>query len=1295
MCLARRALLSQSIALAAVVCACLALIALLPGSAFATPSAPSFLGEFAEGETPLEFETVHDMAVDRTNGDLYVAVGGEVTKLSPYGAFVLSFGKEVDETKVAIRKREQAKSEPVTVTAQEEDICTSASGDSCSRQGVSGQAAAGVAVEQASGNVFVVDGANHRVERFDSGGHFQLMFGMDVNKTKTAALASPPSPTEQAEANLCAAGEECQAGKAGPSEGELEELGGRPGIEVNGNAKVIAIGGASGSELVYVGDKARIEVFATNGKFVEQLSLSSISSTAKVAAIAADAAGEVFFSLQGVMGLHLANTNGGKLELTTTLFDSAGSGIEAVGVYGGSLYVADSSPSLRMLAYEVANPGVAPAEFAGGELAFEFVPISPLEVFSVEPHYVNAITVNSAGAVAVPVRAPLTYEGFSGGGEGHWPIGYHSGVNLYGSLSSMEASYGAPPLLKPAVENEKAQASVDDSSATLEAQINPQLRATSYQFEYGRESCATAECTKAPATLTSLGAVSKAEHKALAPIDGLEIGVAYHYRVVAENSAGVVHGDEHVLRIGEDQTPGPAVGLPDGRVYEQASPPNKHGNYVEATHARPAFVSPDGQSVMYSAKGGLTEASTNSAVYPLEVSERTSHGWMTRSTMPLPQAIATEPEGNVNNNSYPGIVVPSADLSRLLFATYNHAPYVGAPDESKLQNNLYLEGPNPLAEPEWVGRSQIEGQPGGLERGTGASGVQELEVAGTSPDLSTVYFSYVGKLMPGASELYEYRDGVLSDAGELPAGETATGPASPAAETALALGKVTEHATSAAGFDNQVSEDGSRIFFVRQDAAGTIELYAHVNGPDGTQRSELLSQSQLAGHSGEPASHGAYAMPSAIPQASDQVSGGQPPEHGPFPSPSTYAFASPDGSRVFFQSTDRLSEDAPEDATVKTYRFDLEDGGLTYIPAITGSIVAVSKDGSSLLFENTAVKPFALERWVAGAAGGHVDDIAELPPVRRNGCGSVLCVGPVYMTSDGGVITFATEAPIPGFNDGDLHFQLEREGGLGLEVPQQKAGAWPNAEIFRYDAAGDELGCVSCPPKGSAPTGNSIMSKLAFEDNSYMREQLTPYVDTSGRAMSANGSEVFFETRDALVPQDVNGTSDVYEWEDGKLYLISGGREPNRSMLLGISESGGDAFFATAEGIASGDTDGAYDVYDARVPRPGDRPVEAIPCEGPVCQGPPSVPNLLGQPSSEAFSGPGNPAPTFPQATTPRAKPKPLTRAQKLQRSLKTCRRSHSHSRVRRRACERRARERYGAKAAAHAGKALGNGRGK
>jgi hypothetical protein len=205
------------------------------------------------------------------------------------------------------------------------------------------------------------------------------------------------------------------------------------------------------------------------------------------------------------------------------------------------------------------------------------------------------------------------------------------------------------------------------------------------------------------------------------------------------------------------------------------------------------------------------------------------------------------------------------------------------------------------------------------------------------------------------------------------------------------------------------------------------------------------------------------------------------------------------------------------------------------------------------------------------------------------------------------VFLFKTNAQIPGgFNDGN-----------GFE------------QIYRYAVSSKELDCISCPPTPVAPSGDTHISYDSREPGKSNGGDAVPVTTIETRGMSADGTRVFFDTPDPLVTRDTNGKSDVYEWEDGKIYLISSGSSNEGSFFLDSSESGGDAFFATAEGVVPGDSDGAYDVYDARIPRPGDDPPpSAVPCKGSVCQGPPSVPVLLGAPASESFSGAGNLAPT-------------------------------------------------------------------
>lgn len=67
-----------------------------------------------------------------------------------------------------------------------------------------------------SGDVYVGDPNNHRVEKFSASGNFILMFGKDVNKTKVEEASST-----EAERDVCAAasGDTCQQGVAGTGPG--------------------------------------------------------------------------------------------------------------------------------------------------------------------------------------------------------------------------------------------------------------------------------------------------------------------------------------------------------------------------------------------------------------------------------------------------------------------------------------------------------------------------------------------------------------------------------------------------------------------------------------------------------------------------------------------------------------------------------------------------------------------------------------------------------------------------------------------------------------------------------------------------------------------------------------------------------------------------------------------------------------------------------------------------------------------------------------------------------------------
>jgi len=142
------------------------------------------------------------------------------------------------------------------------------------------------------------------------------------------------------------------------------------------------------------------------------------------------------------------------------------------------------------------------------------------------------------------------------------------------------------------------------------------------------------------------------------------------------------------------------------------------------------------------------------------------------------------------------------------------------------------------------------------------------------------------------------------------------------------------------------------------------------------------------------------------------------------------------------------------------------------------------------------------------------------------------------------------------------------------------------------------------------------------------------------RNLSADGSRLFFTSRDALLPGDTNGRYDVYEWEadgsggchssadnGGCLYLISSGRGASNSYFADASPSGNDAFFSTGDRLVGSDQDDYADLYDARVGGGFPEPPPPAPCEGESCRGEGSHAPAASGAGTAAFQGPGNPPP--------------------------------------------------------------------
>jgi hypothetical protein len=160
------------------------------------------------------------------------------------------------------------------------------------------------------------------------------------------------------------------------------------------------------------------------------------------------------------------------------------------------------------------------------------------------------------------------------------------------------------------------------------------------------------------------------------------------------------------------------------------------------------------------------------------------------------------------------------------------------------------------------------------------------------------------------------------------------------------------------------------------------------------------------------------------------------------------------------------------------------------------------------------------------------------------------------VTPSGAYAAFTTTLPLTEYDNGAIH-----------------------REVFRYDGNADALACASCNPTSEQATGESTLP-------------------ANGLGLSDDG-RVFFNSTEGLVDRDLNEGEDGYEWEPdgydftaaqapcanetGCVQLLSTGNSQFASNLLGVSESGTDAYFFTREKLAEEDLNGnTVKIYDAR-----------------------------------------------------------------------------------------------------------------
>jgi hypothetical protein len=772
--------------------------------------------------------------------------------------------------------------------------------------------------------------------------------------------------------------------------------------------------------------------------------------------------------------------------------------------------------------------------------------------------------------------------------------------NAGGSTASAgpDPSFDTPASAPTAIPTYPTNASA--TAITLRAFVNPNHSAlTECHFDYGLTAAygQSVPCSPDPGSANELTEVS-------AGLSGLTPTTEYHYRLVTANQGGPATFEDRIAEtLATPQASacpnlqfhtGNSANLPDCRAYEMVSPPDKNGADIIGVSDRTRAAT-DGSAVQFGSLIGFGDAAgTAISVDYMSVRDEAprTNGWHTHAITPNlePVALGHQLFANGFDQIYKGEFSADLEKGALISAT----PLTDGHPNNATVPNLYLRTNLRSSAP---GAYELLSDCPGCTGPLPGIATAQPAIAGASADFSHVLIessqsltSDVPPCDPGASStncephLYEWDSGTVRLAGVLPASEGgAAAPSSQAGQGALDGNYWLSEYTP-----NTMSQDGSRIFFTVRQNSQVGQLYLRTNNGTPEAATVRINASE------QTALDPCQAEPMTCPEA-------------------RYSTATPDGSKSFFTTKEKLVDDDTSDPNIlQLYMYDTDspaDQHLTRLSsdtAVPKGVVGTSDDGDYVYFYDSAGKGIYL--WHNGAVR-KVAAVLDETYILATG-GWELTTKASRVSPDGKRIVFVSvgsdELPHTGAGDGC-------PANEGCE------------EVYLYDATANggagELTCVSChvPANSPSQTDASFISRVG--------RGVAGRTSHLNHPLSDDGRYVFFSTGDRLVPEDTNGTFDVYEYDalTGEQHLISSGESKAGSYFMDASADGSNVFFRTNERLSGWDVDGAFDLYDARANGGLPEPPPAPPsCTGDACQPPPIVPNDP-TPSSSSFSGPGNP----------------------------------------------------------------------
>jgi NHL repeat len=720
---------------------------------------------------------------------------------------------------------------------------------------------------------------------------------------------------------------------------------------------------------------------------------------------------------------------------------------------------------------------------------------------------------------------------------------------------------------------------VGDTEATFNAYLDPQNESTSYHFEYGPGDCSAIPnpCVSLPSQEASGGG----PRLVLQTAAGLAPGTLYHYRLVASNATGTTAGPDRLF-----ETFAPGTALPDGRAFELVTPPETGSvsptaiglGSTEGNCFDTFLATADGNRVAFATRGGSLPGLESNGVADLYESVRTPTGWTTISQS-ASSTQTTQPSGLClsPDHLYSTLVTddPPSDEGSLV-VNDNPTSYIREPNGSFSLVGIGELGTDPRADAKWISEggghvvftSSVQLEP------------EAPELVGPGP-----VWSFGGVVQnPPVNAVYDRIPGGATRVASLLPGDVSPDPST---ETIHYLG--TSFDGSAVVFAVEEQFEGETTVYERRDNATTVPVAT-----------------------------------------------------GPLPGSFEFGGTSRNGDKVVYVESDTPELPGPQHQRGNIFVFDADTETTAQVNSGGGAaLVNVSEDASHVYFTSQADLTGSEENSLGDTAAAGEDnlyvwdedseDVRFIAGLDRR---DIVPEGAVFEPS---LANWATEVatPTPSVDRGRQNnaSRTTPDGSVMLfeshgRVTEYDSGG--RTEIYRYASDSGELVCVSCPPVGIPPTSSSEVGVVLVDPDSEADAALQPKVPFSVTSalihiqnVTDDGEKVFFQTQSPLVPGDVNGTWDVYEWEAGQAYLISSGTSPLPSFLYSMTPSGSDVFFTTTDRLVPEDPSTVASIYDAREGGGfASQAVPSPPCQPDACQGTGAARPPLSSPGSATFSGP-------------------------------------------------------------------------